>query len=593
MKKIFFFFIWLPLLTSAQITDNFIDGDFTYAPAWHGNDTDFVINSNKQLQLNSSGTSESYLRITNTQSLSNCEWNFWISLNFSPSSGNYARVYLASNKSDLSSTLNGYYLQFGETGSGDQVELFRQSGTSSILICRGTTIIANAFSIGVQVTRDNTGLWRLFVDAAGGTNYTQEASGTDATYTSTSFFGVYCDYTSTNANGFFFDDFYIYSPPDATPALLDSIKIISQNKLDAYFSEALSAASAQTPANYSVNNNIGYAAAAAQDSINFKLVHLTFGDNFTNAEFYTLTVTGVQDPAGNNTINATNTFLFTRPLPNDLVINEILFDPHENGVEWIEIYNRSDRTIDLKDVFLCTVDNNGSFTEIKQIAPNGYLISPGNYRVLSTNGTAIRSEYNTSNPTGFIDMASLPSLNNDSDHVALIDISQTVIDKLRYNSDWHLPLLNNTKGISLERVNFESPTQDKNNWHSAAESVGDATPAYQNSQYTNGENGTELTIAPEIFSPDNDGYNDVLSISYSFDTPGMIGNVQIYDSRGRLEKTLVHNELLATSGTFFWDGMTDDKLKARLGIYILYIEAFDTNGNVKKYKRSCVLGGKF
>ena len=77
----------------------------------------------------------------------------------------------------------------------------------------------------------------------------------------------------------------------------------------------------------------------------------------------------------------------------------------------------------------------------------------------------------------------------------------------------------------------------------------------------------------------------------------MIGNVQIYDSRGRLEKTLLRNELLATSGTFFWDGITDDpegtgKMKARIGIYIIYFEAFDTKGNVKKYKKSCVVGGK-
>jgi flagellar hook assembly protein FlgD len=72
----------------------------------------------------------------------------------------------------------------------------------------------------------------------------------------------------------------------------------------------------------------------------------------------------------------------------------------------------------------------------------------------------------------------------------------------------------------------------------------------------------------------------------------MIANVQIYDSRGRLEKNLARNELLATSGTFFWDGMNDTKTKARIGIYIIYFEAFDTKGNVKKYKKSCVVAGK-
>ena len=156
----------------------------------------------------------------------------------------------------------------------------------------------------------------------------------------------------------------------------------------------------------------------------------------------------------------------------------------------------------------------------------------------------------------------------------------------------HFELIDIQDGVSLERISYNASAQDKNNWHSAASTNGYATPAYQNSQYTNGEGGTEVTLSPEVFSPDNDGYNDVLSISYAFDTPGMIGSVLIYDSRGRLEKTLVRNELLATTGTFFWDGINDEKMNARIGIYIVYFECFDTKGAVKKYKKACVVGGK-
>ncbi len=844
----------------SQITDDFSDGNFTSNPAWNGNDTDFIVNANHQLQLNSSGTGASYLALTNTQPLNNCEWSFGIHLNFSPSSSNYARVYLVSNQQNISGTLNGYYLQFGENGSNDQVELFLQSGSTSFSVCRGTTNIANAFSLRVKVTRDNFGLWKLFVDPTGGTNYSQEASGTDNTFSNTNFFGVFCKYTTTNATQFFFDDFYIYAPPDVTPASLDSVKIISHNQLDAYFSEALSTISAQTIANYSVNNGIGFASAAVQDTINPELVHLTLGNNFVSKQYYTLTATGVQDLAGNNTLNATKTFFYFSPaandvvineimadpdpvvglpdyeyvelfnrthypvnlnnwtfstsstikifpniilLPdsflilckdsaanlfqsygptiglftsvytlsntgdnlilrndleniinsvsynatwyndpikqnggwsleqidangscsgkanwkasannsggtpgrknsvcgsnpdnippkishtavisptivqlffdeymdsttlmnissytidngignpiladpvgpdytsvlltlnspitsgiiytvtvsgakdcagnliasgntgqfaiaqpasaNDIVINEVMFDPKVNGVEWIEIYNRSEKVIDLTEIYFCSQDNFGNLNYINQVAPGGYLILPQKYIILSTDGSAIKSQYNTPNAEGFIDMPSTPSLNNDSDYVLLVNTSQTVIDKLHYYSSWHLPLLTDTKGISLERINYDHPTQDASNWHSAAESVGGATPAYKNSQYTNGEEGTEVTVSPEVFSPDNDGYNDVLSINYSFDTPGMVGDVNIYDSRGRLTKTLVRNELLASSGTFFWDGITDEKEKAHIGIYIVWFEAFDTKGKVKKYKKTCVVAGK-
>lgn len=579
-------------LCHAQINDNFSDGNFSSSPAWTGHDGNFMVNASQQLQLNATGSGESYLSLSNAQPLDSCEWNFWIHLNFSPSSSNYARVYLASSQSDLSSALNGYYLQFGETLSNDQVELFRQSGSSSVSVCRGTTIIANAFSIRVKITRDKAGLWKLFVDPTGGTNYAEEASGTEKTYTSSSYFGLLCNYTSSNVANFFFDDFYVSAPPDAIPAQLDSVKVISDNKLDVYFSEDLSAPSAETSANYSLNNGIGFATSAMHDSMDLKLVHLSFGANFANGNYYTLTVTGVQDPAGNNTINGTMQFLFTRPAQNDIVINEVLFDPLDLGVEWVEIYNRSDKTIDLKDVFLSSRDKSGNLSETSQIVPGGYSMAPQSYLVLCENADAIKAQYHTENPQGFILMTSIPSLNNDNDKIVLSDASQLIIDELHYNSSWHLPLLNDTKGISLERINYGSRTQDENNWHSAAESAGGATPAYKNSQYTRGEDGTAITLSPEVFSPDNDGYDDVLSITYAFDTPGMIGNVQIFDSRGRLEKNLVRNELLAGSGTFFWDGINDENQKVRMGIYVVYFEAFDTKGNVKKYKKVCTVGGK-
>ncbi len=579
-------------MSYGQITDNFSDGNFTSSPAWSGNDTSFTVNAGKQLQLNSSGTNSAYLKISNTQPLQNCEWNFWIQLNFSPSSSNYTRVYLCSDQPDLSSVLNGYYLQFGESLSNDRVELFRQSGAGSTSVCRGTTVIANAFSIRVKVTRDSAGLWKLFVDPTGGINYIQEASGTDNGFSSTSYFGVYCDYTSSNSTNFFFDDFYIYAPPDSIPAALDSAKVISKNKLDVYFSEEISKVSAQTIANYSIDNGIGFASTATQDSLNARLIHLGFGNDLTDGQDYTLTVTGVQDAAGNNTVNEKFQFLFIRPMPNDMVINEVLFDPFDLGVEWVEIFNRSDKTIDLKDLYLCSRDKTGALSEISQVAPGGYMMAPQSYLVLSEDASAIKSQYHTENPNGFIVMLSIPSLNNDSDKVVLADAEQIIIDELHYNSSWHFSLLNDTKGFSLERINYEAAAQNESNWHSASSTSGGATPAYQNSQYQNGESGSEITVSPEVFSPDNDGYNDVLGISYAFDTPGMIGNVRIYDPRGRLEKNLVRNELLAGSGTFYWNGINDENTKSRLGIYIIYFEAFDTFGKVKKYKKSCVLGGK-
>lgn len=162
-----------------------------------------------------------------------------------------------------------------------------------------------------------------------------------------------------------------------------------------------------------------------------------------------------------------------------------------------------------------------------------------------------------------------------------------------YQEEMHFPLLRDEEGVSLERIHYERPSEDQSNWHSAAESAGFATPTYKNSQYSeNIDPDMNFTIEPEVFSPDNDGRDDILNIHYSFDQPGHVANIKIFDSRGRLEKNLVSNKTLGTKGTITWNGINEDNIKSRMGIYIIFLEIFDLQGNVRKIKKHCVVGEK-
>ena len=281
---------------------------------------------------------------------------------------------------------------------------------------------------------------------------------------------------------------------------------------------------------------------------------------------------------------------------NEIVINEVLFNPADNGVDFVEIYNNSEKIIDLADLLLGEVNVNQfepNDTLYKSVANESGLMFTGDYTVLTKDPGKVKEQYITSNPEGFIKMNSFPDYNNDAGTVILSGKDGNIIDAFTYDEDMHYPLLNSVDGVSLERINFNRPTEDRTNWHSASKEVGFATPAYKNSQFNDfGEIEDPVTVEPEIFSPDNDGYNDVLNIHYKFEAPGYTANITIYDSQGRLIKYLVQNSLLATEGTFSWDGRTEDNQKANIGIYIIYFEAFDMNGNVKKYKKSAVLGGK-
>ena len=147
-----------------------------------------------------------------------------------------------------------------------------------------------------------------------------------------------------------------------------------------------------------------------------------------------------------------------------------------------------------------------------------------------------------------------------------------------------------TDGVSLERIDFDRSTDDPTNWNSAAESAGFATPGKSNSQLFKGENSDELiTIAPEIFSPDEDGFEDVLNISYNLPGPSFVGNITVFDVKGRMIKQLLINEYLSTEGVISWNGTNELNEKSPIGIYIIYSEFYNEDGEIIKSKKTCTL----
>jgi len=350
------------------------------------------------------------------------------------------------------------------------------------------------------------------------------------------------------------------------------------NRVKIYFNEALDSVSMKDITKYGVDNSIGNPFMIRLVYPDNKCAELYFIQNFQQNIIYTLTISdSIFDCAGNK-IGADQTLKFAIPVTPDsadLVINEILADPKDGGVDFVEIYNRSNKVLDFADLNLL------SLIDSAWITYDNFLSFPGNYTVLTTDPDAVKSQYYTPNPYNFITMESFPSMNNDEGTVILATKTDTVIDAMSYTSDMQFPLLNSTDGVSLERVSYDRPASEITNWHSASEPMIDAA-----------QDGN-VTIDPEVFSPDNDGYNDLLNIRCKTDTPGTMLNITIYDSKGRLIKYLIKNQLMSGENVYTWDGINEDRLKANIGIYIVYVEMLDMTGKVNHYKKTAVLATKF
>lgn len=312
---------------------------------------------------------------------------------------------------------------------------------------------------------------------------------------------------------------------------------------------------------------------------------------------YTITVSALLKDCPGNLITGDLTVsvaLAEAATAGNILLNEILFNPVTDGFDFVEIYNASAKTIDLKNIYITNVNTSTNVIDDNYaIAPEGYLLFPQSYLAITENITAAATAYPTEERRNLLQIATLPSYNDDEGAAAIADFSLTVIDQFNYNEDFHYPILNDKEGASLERISFGIATQNKTNWQTAAQTVNYGTPGYKNSQSIQVEPGSnELTISPEVFSPDNDGYNDVLAINYNLLEPGYTATVSVYDGDGRLIKDIANNQLVSPSGIFTWDGISNTNEKARIGIYVIFMEAVNTNGSVKKFKKTCVVAGK-
>lgn len=201
-----------PFSLLAQVSDDFSDGDFTHNPTWFGKDSLFTISSGA-LKLQAPVAAGTAYLVTENESINNATWEFSVRMDFNPSGSNYARVYLVSDKADLSTALNGYFVTIGDTP--DEVSLYRQKGTARTKIIDGKDgiVSASSVSVRVKVTRDDAGNWELFSDAGETGVYLSEGIVNDITHVASAYFGVRCVYTATRSDKFYFDDFVVTGDP--------------------------------------------------------------------------------------------------------------------------------------------------------------------------------------------------------------------------------------------------------------------------------------------------------------------------------------------------------------------------------------------
>jgi gliding motility-associated-like protein len=249
-----------------------------------------------------------------------------------------------------------------------------------------------------------------------------------------------------------------------------------------------------------------------------------------------------------------------------VILNEFLANPAVGGAgEWVEIVTQGDISFDMTGWKL------GDSQGLDDISNAAITVGNGEYVILAQSSTEFLGHY--AGYTGqIVESLQWPTLNNDGDIVRLVD---------QY-------------GIEASRFEYQSVFSDEATW-SRSEEEGSAgrwgrsespggSPGEMNSVvFAPAGSSVSIDLDTEIFSPNGDGYQDVLEIRLNA-SEAEAYSLRIYDRHGRKVKTLIEDEPFLRA-VYEWDGRDDQGRKLSLGMYIVY---FDVSG-VQSVRKTVVV----
>ena len=265
--------------------------------------------------------------------------------------------------------------------------------------------------------------------------------------------------------------------------------------------------------------------------------------------------------------------------PGSVVINEIQYAPAPGKPEWLELFNPTDRAVNLQN-----------WTLRKPLTGKTVQLAAETIRLPSQAYLVLASDSLSGLPAGagLLVLKEFPGLANAGEALQLLDFSGTVMDSVLYSPRW-----GGGSGVSLERINPRHSGTDSSNWAASADGSG-ATPGRRNSVYTDILPArATLDVTPNPFSPDGDGFEDIAVIQYNLPLTTAYVSLRVFNMQGRCVRQLLNCAPSGSHREIFWNGKGNNGETLRMGIYILFLEALNSRkGVIVQLKKPVVLARK-
>ncbi|MFC3416939.1 lamin tail domain-containing protein [Algoriphagus hitonicola] len=372
---------------------------------------------------------------------------------------------------------------------------------------------------------------------------------------------------------------------DTTAPRFEEYFFTKANELRIRFSELIQP--------FFTQNQVSFESQLEVDSIWIEqdLLRVNVSETFPENELIRVSIEGFLDCSGNE-MNLLELDIIRPSIAQagEIFLNELLYNPKTGSPKFVELINPTDKFLEIGSWSLANLDDQENIDQLRMLSEESLVMEPNSFLAISTDTNGVKLDYPLSEGGKFYEISSLPSYPIAGGTVLLLDSEENVVEQFSYVDDLHHPLLQDSKGVSLERVSIETSADILDNWHSASSAVGYASPGMKNSQFIPEEFDSEIIqIDPAAFDPEGSNGNTFVSIRYELEQPGWVGSFRIYDLAGRRLASLAENEILATKGLYTWTGTDNLGRRMRSGYYVLLVELFDLDGRQKTIRKTIII----
>lgn len=534
---------------------------------WSGDTASFIVDD-ETLRLSAEPTQTDASIAMKSDDVIATTWHVRGKMDLNPSSTNYVAIYLAASSDDVADEmLSAYFLLLGK--SNDEIALWKSVGGTQKKIAASEKKRLNFSKVqyDIVVKSDMDGNWTLMSKINEEEDYTVDFNANDKDIETSSYFILNPHFTKTRIKHYSFDsisinsDFVDNDPPYvAGMERNDSILILT-------WSEKIKVESVT-----SENGKFKFLDSDDRKT-RFKMPVLDGG-------LETLSVSAC-DIRGNCSADTSLEIYFSEDAKKgDVILNEILFDTQSGDSEFVELYNKSDKWISAKSLAVANRKANGNLNYITPLSNDkNEAIPPHSYLLLSRSVENVCSRYDCADGAKSFILPKMPAFANSGGRVVLLDRKDNVLDEFAYDPQMHSQFSANDKGRSLERVSF-----DRDEWVSASDECGGATPGGKNSASSA---KTDMIACTQDFIAHD--FPEIV-IEYSFTKPNFKGTLVCFDRYGKKICTVSEYQMLDREGEYRWNGTDEAGNQLSADIYVLLLETVAETGERIRKKIVCTIG---